>query len=133
MIRKNEVMDYLKGLENNELLEILYLFGSFANDLENPARDLDLAAIFSLKVDQERILWVSRDLQARISEDLQMPVDLIDLETAPAYLGQLILQTGLLIFCKNEERRIETTLSIFRDYGDSPAEHYFYLGFENGQ
>ncbi|MCL6495873.1 MAG: nucleotidyltransferase domain-containing protein, partial [Ignavibacterium sp.] len=77
--------------------------------------------------------WVSRDLQARISEDLQMPVDLIDLETAPAYLGQLILQTGLLIFCKDEGRRMETTLSNFRNYWDLPAEDYFYWGVENGQ
>jgi predicted nucleotidyltransferase len=121
MIRKNEVMDYLKELETNNLLETLYLFGSWANETENPGKDLDLAAIFSLGINQDRILWDCRDLQAKISADLQLPVDLIDLEIAPVYLGQVILQTGVLIFCKDEERRLETSLYIFRNYQDPQA------------
>ncbi|HEX3044715.1 MAG TPA: nucleotidyltransferase domain-containing protein [Bacillota bacterium] len=121
MIRKNEVMDYLKELETNDLLETLYLFGSWANEPENPGRDLDLAVIFTPRLDQERILWDCRDLQAKIAADLQLPVDLIDLEIAPVYLGQVILQTGILIFCKDEERRLETSLYIFRNYQDPQA------------
>jgi predicted nucleotidyltransferase len=128
MIRKNEIMDYLKVLENESLLETLYLFGSWANDSENPGKDLDLAAIFNLEADQERILWESRDLQSKISEDLKIPVDLIDLEMTPPYLGQMILQTGILIFCKDEERRMETTLSICRNCGDSQTENDFNWG-----
>lgn len=102
MIRKDELLDYLKGLETDDLLETLYVFGSWANEPDNPARDLDLAAVFNPGAPPEEILWASRDLQAKISGDLQLPVDLIDLETAPVYLGQLIMQTGLLIFCKDE-------------------------------
>lgn len=124
MIRKDELLDYLKGLETDDLLETLYVFGSWANEPDNPARDLDLAAVFNPGGPPEEILWASRDLQAKISGDLQLPVDLIDLETAPVYLGQLILQTGLLIFCKDEERRMEITLSLFRNYQDLQAIKY---------
>jgi predicted nucleotidyltransferase len=126
MIPKSELTAYLQNMWNECSINTLYLFGSRAGEQFSSSSDLDLAVIFAVTNDKESSWWQRVDLQGKIADDLKLDVDLIDLADTQPYLGQEILQTGELIFCKDEGQRVETELKIRREYWDLlPYRQYY--------
>lgn len=69
---------------------VVYLFGSKGTDREHPASDIDLAILARAPMDPVECF----DLANRISSELDVHVDLVDLTTASTVMCKEVLRTG---------------------------------------
>lgn len=81
---------------------VAYLFGSRADATATERSDHDFAVLF----DHDPSLREIGALQATLSEIVAGAVDIVELERAPLELQAAVVQTGRLIFSRDEPRRI---------------------------
>jgi len=84
------ISDYLKDVDD---VILAIIFGSFI-ELES-FRDIDIA-IYTPNVDIDKIIWYSAELELT----LNIPVDIIHLNTIPTAFKYYVLMKGLVIYEK---------------------------------
>ena len=84
------ISDYLKDVDD---VILAIIFGSFI-ELES-FRDIDIA-IYTPNVDIDKIIWYSAELELT----LNIPVDIIHLNTIPTTFKYYVLTKGLVIYEK---------------------------------
>ena len=84
------ISDYLKDVDD---IILAIIFGSFI-ELES-FRDIDIA-IYTPNVDIDKIIWYSAELELT----LNIPVDIIHLNTIPTAFKYYVLTKGLVIYEK---------------------------------
>ncbi|MFM7103812.1 MAG: type VII toxin-antitoxin system MntA family adenylyltransferase antitoxin [Verrucomicrobiota bacterium] len=91
---------------------VVYLFGSRAGDTARPDSDLDLAVLPGRPPEP----WAWFALQGRLSEELGVEVDLVDLTRASTVLRKEIVSTGRLLWEGDPRRRAELEMYALSDY-----------------
>ena len=103
----------------NEWIKFLYLFGSYATGKFNPMSDIDLAVMVnnvnSDKAYIELLLRLNIDFPNILQRD---DIDVVILNNAPLTLRYRILETGKLLFCRDNKLRIRFIYETVRDYLD---------------
>lgn len=81
-----------------------YLFGSRAKGSERPDSDVDVAVW--LDVDRARLGEVALELAGRVSSQLGLDADVVDLNRAPLLLRHTVLRQGRLLFERDHTARV---------------------------
>jgi predicted nucleotidyltransferase len=92
----------LRAVDQAAGADAMWLFGSHANGRATAASDIDLAVLFTQRPTAAERL----ELQADLSQQLEKPVDLIDLDAASPVLAMQVLRHGRLLLDRNPRRRI---------------------------
>jgi predicted nucleotidyltransferase len=114
MIAEAKLQRAMAFLEERFGLDVLWLFGSEAQERAHPESDVDLAALFRERPSALDVLGARGDLE----EILGREVDLVDLDKASPILAMQVLQHGRLLVDRNPKRRIAffvRTLSLYED------------------
>ncbi|NLI12478.1 MAG: nucleotidyltransferase domain-containing protein [Peptococcaceae bacterium] len=83
----------------------LYLFGSYAEDKQTPASDVDLAVLLEMDFPAERYFEKKLELLSIVTSSLKTgEVDLIILNQAPPFLSYQILSKGRLLFTREDKK-----------------------------
>ena len=109
-------------LENAGMLEeviFAYLFGSQARGQGGPLSDIDIAVLLADTV-QEPIAFEKRlMLMTEIGHQLRTDsIDVLILNQSPLALSYRVLRDGILIYCRDEAKRIEYTARVLTLYLD---------------
>jgi len=112
-IYPNSIRQYL---QNNESIKFAYLFGSYANSMEGPLSDIDLAVYVDKRLDFFSIRLRLLDELSRLLKD--HPFDLIILNTAPLTLQYEIIRQGIVLK-ENKNRRVPFETAVLRRYLDT--------------
>lgn len=112
---KDKIVDLCK--ENS--VELVYLFGSFAQDTAGPLSDIDFAILLSTKNKQDyqelRLFFINALMRILHRNDL----DVVLLNEAPAALRFNIIKNGRLLYVDDERERIDFESRTIIDYIDT--------------
>ena len=112
MISKEEKMLIINFLRTNVNASLIYLFGSFAQGIENANSDIDLAFMSSSIYSEKDIFFLSQELATNLNRD----IDLIDFNKASEVLAFQILKTGIVLYDYKPSERAQLELTIMKKY-----------------
>ncbi len=112
-----------RQLEDASLLDevvLAYLFGSHARGQAGPLSDIDVAVLLVDGLDDSHAFEKRLALMDHISHHMQTnEVDVLILNEAPLALAYRVLRDGVLIYCRDEARRVgftARTVSMYLDF-----------------
>ncbi|GGK28890.1 hypothetical protein GCM10010965_22170 [Caldalkalibacillus thermarum] len=91
---------------------VIYLFGSYAQGTERPDSDLDLAVAAESVVEPYTLFMTGQEIASLIDKE----VDLVNLKAASTVFQVQIISTGQVIYCTNENRRLQYEATILKMY-----------------
>lgn len=115
----------------------VYLYGSRAERREIKTSDLDLAVLFTRKATNPRqVLEMGVEVQKLLGNVFQVDLREIHLGLSPIFLGEVISK-GKIIFCRDEEMRVEFEVAAMRIIDDSQEierinRYYLKKSFKEG-
>lgn len=101
-----------EALKKREEIIFAYLHGSF---LEERFRDVDVAIY--LNTDKKNVLY-ALNLERELEEGVGVPVDVRILNNAPLSFRFRVIEQGVLLFSKDEERRSDFESLTMAEYHD---------------
>ncbi|MDQ7794883.1 MAG: nucleotidyltransferase domain-containing protein [bacterium] len=105
-------------LLEEERVRLAYLFGSLARGRTHRTSDVDVAVLYAPGFDAGDRLRLNLDLAFRLSRQLKVTVDIIDLAAARASLKHQVLRDGLLVLERDHAERVAFEVSARRGYLD---------------
>ncbi|MBI4653682.1 MAG: nucleotidyltransferase domain-containing protein [Nitrospirae bacterium] len=97
-----------------------YIFGSYTTEKVSSMSDIDIAVLLRDSVDNKEYgqikLTITNDLIEQISFDR---IDIVLLDIASPLLSHEVIKKGMLLFSKDETRRIEYTVNAIMQYLDT--------------
>jgi predicted nucleotidyltransferase len=109
-------------LAPSEDIVFAYIYGSFARG--EPARDLDVA----LYTAEDKDFLFAVDVAVILRRDTGLEVDVTVMNHAPVALQFAILRDGLLLFSKDEARRMALIERVSRQYWEYTHFRDLFLG-----
>lgn len=88
---KNKIRDYFT--ERNDISAV-YIFGSFNTERFNQNSDLDLAVIYSERLDKFKKFDLKLELMAELEKLIDLKVDIVDFENVDLKFKHQILGKG---------------------------------------
>ncbi len=96
-----------------------YLFGSVAKGTAGKLSDIDIAVfVDALHLPPNRGYGYQSELVVELQSILNAPVDVVILNDTPTILKFNVLQSGILIFCRLEDKRRAFHEEVVRTYLD---------------
>lgn len=114
-------------LERERGIGFAYLFGSVAKNRAQSGSDLDIAVWFDASR-PEPDSWATRatELAAVLEDALHLPVDVVELNTAPAALRHNVLSHGRLVMSRDDVARRNFYVRHAQEWYDlEPARELF--------
>jgi hypothetical protein len=109
-------------LEQKCNIVFAYLFGSQIKGYADHRSDWDIAVYFS-EFPEKKSNWQVFELEAELSQAIGSNVQIIPLNASlPPLLGFEIIEEGQVLTDKHEDKRLEITAALLRQYHDW---HYF--------
>ncbi len=121
---KEKVRETLSAFfkKRDEVL-LAYLFGSVAEDKQNKLSDLDIAVLVERdklgKLDEQPFGYQVSAMTDLISLLKTNDVDLVILNYATPLLSHEVIKYGKVIFCRDEEMRIQFEVRTLQQYIDT--------------
>ena len=120
---EHDIYPLLEDLEESLSIDrdiiFAYIFGSYGIEKPNALSDVDIAVYLTQRRDYFR---KKMELIEKITSVLRTDeVDLVILNEAPLSLQFQALKTGRLLFCKNDELRINFTCRVYDFYCDAES------------
>jgi hypothetical protein len=103
------------ALESEPDVRAAWLFGSRARGTARPTSDVDVAVLFGPVAERAERAW---DLEARLSIALNLPVQVVVADTAPADLVHRVLRDGHLLVDRDRSARIRFEVRKRNEYFD---------------
>jgi len=105
-------------LEHKHNIVFAYLFGSHVKGYADHRSDWDIAVYFS-ELPEIKSDWQVFELEAELSRAIGSNVQIIPLNTSlPPLLGFEIIAEGQVLTDKHEDKRLEITTALLRQYHD---------------
>jgi len=103
-----------KGLRKNPDIIFAYVFGSYGKGEIHPLSDVDIAIYLKENMDffEKKLEILDKVIKLLGTEE----IDLIILNVAPGYMVREIINTGKLLFSKDENLRVEFILRKLKEY-----------------
>ena len=98
-------------------LVAVYLFGSWSRSTAVEASDVDLGVLFD-EAPPARLGGAQDRLASALEAELRLPLDLVELWSAPADLVHRVLRDGILVHEGNRSARIRFEVARRREYLD---------------
>ncbi len=127
----NEIIKNISGFFTRQSnVAAAYLYGSRARCEESKKSDLDLAILFKEPITEySKILELRVEIQNLIENTVLVGLREIHLGLSPVFLGQII-STGKVIYCRDENFRINFEVKVMRmidDYERIRKINLYYL------
>jgi len=92
-------------LDQDDAVEVAWLYGSRATQRHDAQSDFDVAVAFASTVPegQQRLQQLD-ELEFRVKQVLELPVSLVDINRAPTPLAQNIITDGIVLICRSDLR-----------------------------
>ena len=116
---KKNVLNVAHRLFDGTPVEFAYLYGSVAKDLKNPFSDLDVA-IFAERLDKKQSLKLELSLSLALDDllDAAIKSEVRIINYLPLSVQGEIITTGILVFCRNDAKRVEFETNLRMAYFD---------------
>jgi predicted nucleotidyltransferase len=111
---ENKISNYFT--ERNDISAV-YIFGSFNTERFSQNSDLDLAVVYSERLDKFKRFDLKLELMAALEKLIDLEVDIVDFENVDLKLKHQILD-GKLIYCSDQSRRVELEKRAILNYID---------------
>lgn len=112
------------GIFKNQPVEFAYLFGSFAKGRTTSLSDIDIAVFLDEKLSENERFELRLKLISQMIAALRTDrVDLIVLNDSPLLLAFNTIRDGVVIYSKDEHKRIKFETKIMSRYFD---QQYYY-------
>lgn len=109
-----------RTLESEPDIAFAYLFGSVAKGRNGPLSDVDVAVYFSPEGDARSRFRRQIQLTSKLSNTLERDdIDVVRLQDAPLDLAREIVEHGKLLFCHDDNLRVDFVFRVVRDYLDA--------------
>jgi len=133
MKNKDELREIVQTVFSNEDtvdVRLVYLFGSRAKALSGessshdrdlgPLSDYDFGIVTEFKNEEEATITHARlfKLQSKFARLLDSEVDVLQLNSAPIELQYNVIASGILLFEKSTEEKVEYEARVLSRYGD---------------
>lgn len=106
----------------------VYLFGSLARGEATDASDVDVAVLFD-QAPEPALSGAGLTLEGDIERHLGRPVDLVNLNRAPADLVHRVLRDGVIVFDRDRSRRLRFEVDKRNEFFDlEPVRRNYRLG-----
>ncbi len=109
--------------QNRDEVLVAYLFGSVAEDKQNKLSDLDIAVLVETdkldKLDEQPFGYQVSAMTDLISLLKTNDVDLVILNYATPLLSHEVVKYGEVVFCRDEEKRIQFEVRTLQQYIDT--------------
>jgi len=116
----NSTFQHLESAGELEAVTFAYLFGSQARGQSGPLSDIDLAVLLADTVQNADTFETRLMLMAEVSHQLRTDsIDVLILNQAPLALAYRVLRDGILVYCRDEAKRIKftaRTVSMYLDF-----------------
>lgn len=109
-----QVIEYFSGRED---VEVVYLFGSRAEDNYNKTSDLDLGLILNPYLEKKQAFDIKLSISAELEDRIGLEVDIVIFSLADLRLQHQIIR-GELLLGKNSILRIKKEVEVMRNYRD---------------
>jgi uncharacterized protein len=91
---------------------IIYVFGSYARGELREDSDIDIAFLSNHSFSSYNVFMLAQKLADILGRD----VDLVDLSNSSTVFKAQVVGRGTVIFCEDEERKIEFQMRVFKEY-----------------
>lgn len=119
------VVEYFKSRRE---VSALYIFGSFAREMESKESDIDIAVLIDeAKLRKRDFESLKKDYYAASPGFSIKPVDIVILNTASPFLRHQILKTGKILFDRNRKLRVRFSIRAITEYLDYKPIQDIYL------
>lgn len=113
----NRIKDYLYG--RNEVV-ICYIFGSYSAEKVIQKSDIDIAVLFRDDIERKDYGHIKLNIINGLIELLSFNmIDIVILNIASPLLSHEVIKKGLLLFSKDEAKRMEYTTNATMHYLDT--------------
>ncbi|MEH7454661.1 type VII toxin-antitoxin system MntA family adenylyltransferase antitoxin [Gottfriedia acidiceleris] len=112
MIPQEKLQEIINVLIKKINPYVIILFGSAAQDRMRPDSDIDIAYLSDAKLSHYERFLLSQELANLLNKN----VDLIDLNNASTVFQAEIIHNGKVIYCSDDERRINFEIKILKMY-----------------
>ena len=129
MYSKAQIITKLADLFNSiDEVEFAFLFGSTAKGRLTPITDMDVAVYLNDKVDLNSYGRLRIRLIGDVMDILKMnSVDLIILNDCSPLLKYEVQKHGILLVCKNPEKKVEFFVKTIKEYCDTKPMREFQI------
>jgi len=107
--------------EEFSVIEVLYIFGSYASGKYSPKSDVDIALFVDDSVYRDNPL-VDLEVGVVLEEKLGCDVDVVVMNRVSPIMQHEVLRTGKRLFERSPQRRCAFELKSFKEYVD--AKYY---------
>ena len=109
----------IKTIFNKNSVVFAYLFGSQATKNTGKLSDIDIAVFFSEKIDKDKRFDKKLRIMAELSLLLKRDdIDVVVLNDAYPLLEHRIVKSGVVIFSRDEKKRLDYELKAIMGYLD---------------
>lgn len=113
----NKLKDYLNSRDD---VIVAYLFGSYALKRDVPVSDIDIAALLNTNIASRDYGLIKLDIITDLIRILSFNnVDVVILNIVSPLLSHEVIKKGLLLFSKDEKKRLEYTVKSTMRYLDT--------------
>lgn len=102
-------------LQKEKQIHFSYLHGSF---LENMFRDIDIGIYIDKNLSKKKQFSYELSLEKKLQNIVSYPVDVRILNHAPLSFSFSVIKNGIILFSKDENKRIDFETRIFSKYHD---------------
>jgi predicted nucleotidyltransferase len=92
--------------------DLIYIFGSTVKGTSHKNSDLDIAFLPGADIDEYEIFILAQELAEKVNID----VDLVNLKKASTVFQGQIITTGSIIYCSNEQIRMNYEMNALKMY-----------------
>ncbi len=117
-VNETKLISHLSGILKNMPVSAAYFYGSYLDNTFNKKSDIDIALLVKEPVDKHKTVKMELNISAQLDQHFTVPFDVRSINTAPLKTKGEIITRGKLIFCSDEELRVEFETHVRSRYFD---------------
>lgn len=104
---KKDLIDFFPRIAEDTPISMAYLYGSFLDDSIRTFRDIDIALVIKNMQEKRHLFRLEMQTAVCLDERLKLTFDVRTINEAPLRVKGEIVTNGDLIYCEDEEFRVE--------------------------
>jgi predicted nucleotidyltransferase len=117
-ITERDLMAYFSKIAEDLPISMAYLYGSFLDETFNESSDIDIALVIKEKLDKSQRMKLEMKITSLLDHEFKMPFDVRTINEAPLKVKGEVVTHGKLIYCADEEFRVDFETYIRDRYFD---------------
>jgi len=113
-------LETIKKIFKENGVVLAYIFGSAAKKELTKLSDIDFSVLLDKTIPQNKYYQIRLSLLDRLGRAIKSkPIDIAILNNASPLLSQLVILQGKIIFCKDEDLRVNFQVKSLKEFDDA--------------